>query len=101
MFNYRKDKAGLFATIVLALLAAAIVVSSLILLFMGIARGQWDYYSMPIRLIIGIGWLLLVATVLTRVGIFRAQMLRRRQMQGQQNSHSSGDSQGGDTDPGH
>lgn len=101
MFNYRKDKAGFFATIVLALLAAAIVVSSLILLFMGIARGQWDYYSMPIRLIIGIGWLLLVATVLTRVGIFRLQMLRRRQMQGQQNPHSSGDSQGGDTDPGH
>jgi len=101
MFNYRKDKAGFFATIVLALLAAAIVVSSLILLFMGIARGQWDYYSMPIRLIIGIGWLLLVATVLTRVGIFRVQMLRRRQMQGQQNHHAASDAQGVETDPGH
>jgi len=101
MFHYRKDKAGFFATIVLAVLAAAIVVSSLVLLFMGIARGQWDYYSLPIRLVIGIGWLLLVATVLTRVGIFRMQMLRKRQLQGQKSAHGDEVASTGDDGPGH
>ncbi|RLS48305.1 MAG: hypothetical protein DWH88_04050 [Planctomycetota bacterium] len=87
MFNYKKDKAGFYATIVLATLATVIVAASLVLLFMGISQGQWDYYNLPIRFILGFGWLLLVATVLTRVGIFRMQMLKKRQANGLKNQH--------------
>lgn len=89
MFNYRKDKAGFFATIVLTMLTSAIVIASLVLLFMGISRGQWDYYSFPIKMVIGFGWILLVATVLTRVSIFRMQMLKKRERLGQKGHHST------------
>jgi FlaA1/EpsC-like NDP-sugar epimerase len=88
MFNYRKDKAGFFATIVLAMLTSAIVIASVVLLFMGISRGQWDYYSGPIKMVIGFGWVLLVATVLTRVSIFRMQMLKKRERLGQKGPHA-------------
>ena len=101
MFNYRKDKAGFFSAIVLACLVAAMVIASLILLFMGAARGQWDYYSLPIRLVIGIGWVLLVATVLTRVGIFRVQMLRKRRLQGERDPHGTEGHQAAETEAGH
>lgn len=91
MFNYRKDKTGFFATLILAGLVSGMIIASLVLLFMGIAKGQWDYYSLPIRLILGIGWLLLMATVLTRVGIFRMQMLKKRKLQGQKAPHADDD----------
>lgn len=91
MFNYRKDKTGFFATLILGVLFSAMVIATLVLLFMGVAKGQWDYYNLPIRFVLGIGWLLLMATVLTRVAIFRMQMLKKRKLLGRKAPHADDD----------
>ncbi|RLS41281.1 MAG: hypothetical protein DWH82_00655 [Planctomycetota bacterium] len=78
MFNYRKDKAGFVMTLVLGGILAAGVIATLVMLFMGLSRGVWDYYSLPIRIVLGCAWVMLVISVLVRVGIFRFQMKARQ-----------------------
>jgi len=69
MFSFRSDKTGLFSGLVLLILVSGALISTVILLLVGVSN-IW------IKVILGSTWVLCIATVLTRVWIFRYQMTR-------------------------
>jgi hypothetical protein len=80
MFSFRRDKMGFFAGIVLMTIAAGTFLSTLVLVMVGLAQGDWSAYLLPVKWILGSAWVLSIATVLTRIHVFGWQ-LRRAQRQ--------------------
>ncbi len=78
MFSFRQDKVGFFVTLILILIAASTLISSIVLVWVGFATGSWGAF-LAFKIVVACGWVLCIATVLTRVGIFRMQMLRAEQ----------------------
>ena len=76
MFNFREDKAGFFATLIVVPLLIGLAVVPLALFVTGSALGQ--DLSLPIKIFFGVCWPLLVITVLVRVWIFRVQMIAKK-----------------------
>ena len=76
MFNFREDKAGFFATLIVVPLLIGLAVVPLALFVTGSALGQ--DLSLPIKIFFGVCWPLLVVTVLVRVWIFRVQMIAKK-----------------------
>jgi hypothetical protein len=77
MFSFRRDKTGFFATLILLAIVTATVVSTLVLLVLGVAQGDWKAYLLGVKWVLGSAWVLCIFTVLVRVTIFRWQMIRR------------------------
>ncbi len=73
MFSFKKDKTGFFSALSLIILAVATVITTGILLAEGIKEGNWEYYSIPIKIILGVFWLACMTIVLTRIGVFAVQ----------------------------
>lgn len=78
MFSFRKDKTGFFAGLALSIIALGTLISTLVLLFTGIYQGNWDYYSIPMRIVLGISWFVCITIVWTRVIIYDKQRIRGR-----------------------
>lgn len=78
MFSFRKDKTGFFAGLALSIIALGTLISTLVLLFTGIYQGNWDYYSIPMRIVLGISWIVCITIVWTRVIIYDKQRIRDR-----------------------
>jgi hypothetical protein len=72
MFSFRSDKTGFFVTIILLVLLGAAVVSTLVVLVLG----GWDEHVWILKWVWGTWWVLCIITVLTRLAIFRWQMMR-------------------------
>ena len=72
MFSFRRDKTGFFVTIILLVLLGAAVVSTLVVL----ALDSWDEHVVILKWVWGTWWVLCIITVLTRLAIFRWQMMR-------------------------
>ena len=72
MFSFRSDKAGFFVTIILLVLLGAAVVGTLVVLVLG----QWAQHVWILKWVWGTWWVLCIITVLTRLAIFRWQMMR-------------------------
>ena len=71
MFNFRADKTGFFTTIILlALLGAAVLGTLWVLVF-----GNGDQDVLILKWVWGTWWVLCIVTVLTRLAIFRWQMV--------------------------
>jgi hypothetical protein len=68
MFSFRRDKTGFFATIILAGLLGAAVVNTMVAFLLG----SWVYF----KWVWGTWWVSSIITVLTRLAIFRWQMMR-------------------------
>jgi hypothetical protein len=79
MFSFRRDKMGFFAGLVLLVIVAGTVLSTLVLLVAGVAKGDWAMYLIPVKWILGVAWVLCITTVLTRVYVFDWQLRRQRQ----------------------
>jgi hypothetical protein len=56
------------------------VVSTLVLLILGLVEGNWKAYLLPVKWILGVAWVLCIGTVMARVHVFGWQ-LRRAQRQ--------------------
>lgn len=78
MFSFRKDKVGFFSALALSIIATGTLVATLVLLFMGIYQGNWEYYSLPMKIVLGVSWLVCIAIVWVRVGIYDRQRIRNR-----------------------
>jgi hypothetical protein len=76
MFSFRRDKMGFFAGIILITISAGTVISTLVLLVVGVAKGDWTAYLLPVKWILGVAWVLCIATVLTRIYVFGWQQRR-------------------------
>lgn len=78
MFSFKKDKTGFFTALSLIILAVATVITTGILLAEGIKQGNWEYYSIPIKIVLGVFWLAGMAIVLTRIGVFAVQRANKK-----------------------
>lgn len=98
MFSFRRDKVGFFITLILLTIVAGTVISTLVLLIVGIAQGDWKEYLLSMKWILGSAWVACIITVLVRLKIFKWQYDRAlRQQEGteteQQASQTSGKSE--------
>lgn len=73
MFSFRRDKAGFFITLILLTIVAGTVISTLVLLIVGIAQGDWKAYLLSMKWILGSAWVACIITVLVRLKIFKWQ----------------------------
>ncbi|MSR31601.1 MAG: hypothetical protein EXR99_08860 [Gemmataceae bacterium] len=78
MFSFRKDKTGFFATLSLILVISGMVIATGVLLTVGILQGNWEYYSLPIRIVLGASWMACIVIVLVRIGVFGVQRQRKK-----------------------
>ena len=78
MFSFKKDKTGFFSALSLIILAVATVITTGILLAEGIKQGNWEYYSIPIKIVLGVFWLAVITIVLTRIGVFAVQRANKK-----------------------
>jgi hypothetical protein len=72
MFNFRSDKTGFFVTIIMLVLLGLAVVGTLVVLVLG----RRDEHVWILKWVWGTWWVLCIITVLTRLAIFRWQMMR-------------------------
>lgn len=78
MFSFRKDKTGFFSALTLIVLVAGTAISTLVLVIVGLAQGDWKAYILPVKWILGSAWVASIITVLVRVSVFGVQ--RQRQL---------------------
>jgi hypothetical protein len=80
MFSFRRDKMGFFSGIALMVIVGGTVISTLVLLILGLVNGNWKEYLLSVKWILGVAWVLCIVTVMARVHVFGWQ-LRRAQRQ--------------------
>src|SRR5689334_10190236 len=81
MFRFRRDKTGFCITISLLTIVAGTAISTLVLLIVGIAQGDWKSYLLSVKWVLGSAWVACIVTVLIRLKIYKVQyerVLRRR-----------------------
>jgi membrane protein DedA with SNARE-associated domain len=84
MFSFHRDKTGFFFTIILLIIAAGTMISTLILAIVGIAQGNWKEYLLSVKWILGSAWVACIITVLIRLRIYKWQYDRALQQQAEQ-----------------
>ena len=99
MFSFKKDKTGFFSALSLIILVVVTFIITGILLAQGIKEGNWEYYSIPIKIVLAVFWLAGMTIVLTRIGVFAVQRANKKleELQSGENTASQPDSE--NTDP--
>jgi hypothetical protein len=82
MFSFRRDKAGFFITIILLTIVTGTAISTLVLLIVGIAQGDWKSHLISTKVVLGSAWVACIITVLIRLKIFKWQHDRALRQQG-------------------
>jgi hypothetical protein len=83
MFSFRRDKAGFFITIILLTIVTGTAITTLVLLIVGIAQGDWKEYKLSTKIVLGSAWVACIITVLIRLKIYKWQHDRALRQQGQ------------------
>jgi membrane protein DedA with SNARE-associated domain len=73
MFSFRRDKTGFFVTIILLTILGGTLISTLVLLIVGMAQGNWQEHLLSIKWVLGSAWVACIVTVLIRVRIYKWQ----------------------------
>ena len=76
MFSFRRDKTGFFVTIILLTIVGGTLISTLVLLIVGIAQGDWKAHLLSVKWVLGSAWVACIVTVLIRLKIFKTQYER-------------------------
>jgi ABC-type proline/glycine betaine transport system permease subunit len=76
MFSFRRDKTGFFVTIILLTIVAGTLISTFVLLIVGMAQGNWKEHLLSIKLVLGSAWVACIITVLIRLRIYKWQVDR-------------------------
>jgi formate/nitrite transporter FocA (FNT family) len=79
MFSFRRDKMGFFAGLILMIIAGGTLITTLVLIIVGLAYGDWQYFSTTQKWVLGSAWVACIATVLVRVYVFRYQLHKAEQ----------------------
>lgn len=79
MFSFRRDKAGFFITIILLTIVTGTLISTLVLLIVGIAQGDWQAHLISTKVVLGSAWVACIITVLVRLKIYKWQHDRRNE----------------------
>jgi heme/copper-type cytochrome/quinol oxidase subunit 2 len=91
MFSFRRDKTGFFVTIILIVIATGTVISTLVLLIVGIAQGNWKEHLLSVKWILGSAWVACIITVLIRLRIYKWQYDRAVQKQQAEQQSETGE----------
>ncbi|HWG46922.1 MAG TPA: hypothetical protein VN688_29435 [Gemmataceae bacterium] len=91
MFSYRQDKTGFFVTLILLAIVTGTAVSTLVLLIVGIAEGDWKSHLLSVKWILGSAWIGCIITVLVRLQIYKWQHERAIQQQATEGNSESGE----------
>jgi hypothetical protein len=89
MFSFRRDKTGFFVTIILLVIATGTAISTLVLLIVGIAQGDWKEYLLSVKWILGSAWVACIITVLIRLRIYKWQYDRALRLKAEKESATS------------
>jgi hypothetical protein len=73
MFSFRRDKTGFFVTIILLTIVGGTLISTLVLLIVGIAQGDWKAHLLSVKWVLGSAWVACIITVLIRLKIYKVQ----------------------------
>ncbi len=73
MFSLKKDKTGFFSALSLIIVASTTLITTSILLAKGIYEGDWDHYTLLIKIVLGVSWVACIGIVLLRIGVFAVQ----------------------------
>lgn len=73
MFSFRRDKTGFFVTIILLTIVGGTLISTLVLLIVGIAQGDWKAHLLSVKWVLGSAWVACIITVLVRLKIYKVQ----------------------------
>ncbi len=73
MFSFRRDKTGFFVTIILLTIVGGALISTLVLLIVGMAQGNWKEYVLSMKWVLGSAWVACIVTVLIRLRIYKWQ----------------------------
>jgi hypothetical protein len=73
MFSFRQDKTGFFVTIILLTIVTGTLISTLVLLIVGMAQGDWKSYLLSMKWVLGSAWVACIITVLVRLKIYKVQ----------------------------
>jgi hypothetical protein len=76
MFSFKQDKAGFFFTLLLLVISLGAAVTTIVLITVGAAQGDWKAHLLAWKWTVGSCWVACILTVLLRVTVFRWQMLR-------------------------
>jgi hypothetical protein len=79
MFSFRRDKMGFFAGLILMIIAGGTFITTLVLVIVGLAFGDWQYFSTTVKWLLGSAWVGCIITVLVRVYVFRYQLHKAQQ----------------------
>lgn len=88
MFSFRQDKTGFFVTIILLTIVTGTLVSTLVLLIVGIAQGDWKSHLLSVKWVLGSAWVACILTVLIRLRIYKWQYDRAIQRQAAESDSS-------------
>jgi hypothetical protein len=95
MFSFRRDKMGFFSGIALMVIVGGTAISTVVLLVLGLAQGDWKAFLLPVKWILGVAWVLCIGTVMARVHVFGWQLRRaQRQAEGNQPPEEPGQEEG-------
>jgi hypothetical protein len=89
MFSFRHDKTGFFVTIILLTIVTGTLVSTLVLLIVGMAQGDWKSYLLSMKWVLGSAWVACIITVLIRLKIYKVQYDRALARQAAQQAPAS------------
>jgi hypothetical protein len=81
MFSFRRDKTGFFVTIILLTIVGGTLISTLVLLIVGIAQGDWKEHLLSVKWVLGSAWVACIITVLIRLKIYKVQYDRALERQ--------------------
>ena len=81
MFSFRRDKTGFFVTIILLTIVTGTLISTLVLLVVGIAQGDWKAHLLSVKWVLGSAWIACIITVLVRLRIYKWQYDRALERQ--------------------
>lgn len=73
MFSFRRDKTGFFVAIILLTIVGGTMISTLVLLIVGIVQGDWKSHLLSVKWILGSAWVACIITVLVRLRIYKWQ----------------------------
>jgi hypothetical protein len=73
MFSFRSDKTGFIVALVLGTIVLGTVISTLVLLLIGIGEGDWKSHLLSVKWILAGAWVTSIVTVLVRIGVFSYQ----------------------------
>jgi hypothetical protein len=81
MFSFRRDKTGFFVTIILLTIVTGTLISTLVLLIVGMAQGNWKEHLLSMKWVLGSAWMACIITVLVRLRIYKWQYDRALERQ--------------------